>query len=303
MRTKTGKRVRTKRAVKRPQRRRVGKANERKRLFSQLVLPLAICVAILICLGGLGYLGYQKVAASDFFDVKRIEVVGIQRASKEGIANVARMETERTGVWRSDLFELKSKIERIPFVKTASVTRVLPDGLRVQIVERQPVALVTRGGRDYLADADGEILALADHPEEGLPFTMIGWDETKSEKAMRDNTERVKIYQRMVGEWQAANVLSRVQNINLADLRERLLDDKAHVRLHGEARRRQSALHADHIVAVEAERVGEDQPALNASLLLAEEAVEDLLRIVLRRERHAVARKGERGGIQRPAGA
>ena len=220
MRTKTGKRVRTKRAVKRPQRRRVGKANERKRLFSQLVLPLAICVAILICLGGLGYLGYQKVAASDFFDVKRIEVVGIQRASKEGIANVARMETERTGVWRSDLFELKSKIERIPFVKTASVTRVLPDGLRVQIVERQPVALVTRGGRDYLADADGEILALADHPEEGLPFTMIGWDETKSEKAMRDNTERVKIYQRMVGEWQAANVLSRVQNINLADLRE-----------------------------------------------------------------------------------
>jgi cell division septal protein FtsQ len=220
MRTKTGKRVRTKRAVKRPQRRRVGKANERKRLFSQFVLPLAICVAILICLGGLGYLGYQKVAASDFFDVKRIEVVGIQRASKEGIANVARMETERTGVWRSDLFELKSKIERIPFVKTASVTRVLPDGLRVQIVERQPVALVTRGGRDYLADADGEILALADHPEEGLPFTMIGWDETKSEKAMRDNTERVKIYQRMVGEWQAANVLSRVQNINLADLRE-----------------------------------------------------------------------------------
>jgi len=220
MRTKTGKRVRTKRAVKRPQRRRVGKANERKRLFSQFVLPLAICVAILICLGGLGYLGYQKVAASDFFDVKRIEVVGIQRASKEGIANVARMETERTGVWRSDLFELKSKIERIPFVKTASVTRVLPDGLRVQIVERQPVALVTRGGRDYLADADGEILALADHPEEGLPFTMIGWDETKSEKAMRDNTERVKIYQRMVGEWRAANVLSRVQNINLVDLRE-----------------------------------------------------------------------------------
>ena len=220
MRTKTGKRVRTKRVVKRPQRRRVGKPNERRRAFSQVVLPLATCVALLICLGALGYLGYQKVAASDFFDVKRIDVVGIQRASKEVIQNVTRMETERAGVWRSDLFELKSKIERIPFVKTTSVTRVLPDGLRVQVVERQPAALVTRAGRDYLADADGEILALADHPEEGLPFTMIGWDETKSEKAMRDNIERVKIYQRMVGEWRAANVLSRVQTINLADLRE-----------------------------------------------------------------------------------
>ena len=220
MRTKSGKRVRTKRAVKRPPRRRIAKGADRKRVFSQFVLPLAICVSILICLGALSYLGYQNVAASDFFDVKRIDVVGVERASKEGIENVVRMESERTGVWRSNLFELKSKVEKLPFVKTASVTRVLPSGLRVQIVERQPVALVTRSGRGYLVDADGEILALAEGAEENLPFAMIGWDETKSEKAMKDNNERVKIYQRMVAEWRVSNVLSRVQHINLADLRE-----------------------------------------------------------------------------------
>jgi cell division septal protein FtsQ len=220
MRTKSGKRVRTKRVVKRPQRRRIAKSEDRRRAFSQFVLPLAICVSILICLGGLGYLGYQNVAASDFFDVKHVDVVGVQRASKDGIENVVRMETERSGVWRSDLVALKAKIEKIPFVKTASVTRVLPGGLRIQIVERQPVALVTRSGREYLADSDSEILALAEGPQENLPFAMTGWDETKSEKAMKDNAERLKIYQRMVAEWRAANVLSRVQHINLTDLRE-----------------------------------------------------------------------------------
>ena len=220
MRTKSGKRVTTKRAVKRPPRRRIAKGEDRKRVFSQFVLPLAICFSILICLGALSYLGYQNVAASDFFDVKRIDVVGVERTSKEGIENVVRMESERTGVWRSDLSELKSKVEKLPFVKTASVTRVLPSGLRVQIVERQPVALVTRSGRGYLVDADGEILSLAEGAEENLPFAMIGWDETKSEKAMKDNNERVKIYQRMVAEWRVSNVLSRVQHINLADLRE-----------------------------------------------------------------------------------
>lgn len=220
MRTKSGKRIRTKRAVKRPPRRRIAKGEDHKRVFSQFVLPLAICVSILICLGALGYLGYQNVAASDFFEVKKIAVVGVHRASKEGIENVVRMETERTGVWRSDLFGLKSKVEKQPFVKTASVTRVLPGGLRVQIVERQPVALVTRSGRGYLIDPDGEILALADGPEDNLPFAMIGWDESKSEKALKDNIERVKIYQRMVAEWTVANVLSRVQHINLNDLRE-----------------------------------------------------------------------------------
>src|SRR5262245_40608687 len=220
MRTRSGKRVRTKRAVKRPPRRKIAKGDEKKRVFSQFVLPLAISASILICLGALGYLGYQKVAASEFFDVKRIEVVGVERGSKEGIENVVRMETERTGVWRSDLFEMKSKIEKMPFVKTASVTRVLPSGLRIQIVERQPAALVTRAGREDLADTDGQILSPADERNDNLPFAMIGWDETKSEKALRDNVERVKVYQRMVDEWSSANVLSRVQQINLADLRE-----------------------------------------------------------------------------------
>jgi len=206
--------------VKRTPRRRIEKGADRKRVFSQFVLPLAICVSILICLGALGYLGYQNVAASDFFDVRKIDVVGVHRASKESIENVVRMETERTGVWRSDLFVLKSKLEKQPFVKTASVTRVLPGGLRVQIVERQPAALVTRAGREYFADPEGQILGMTDERNDDLPFPMIGWDETKSEKAMKDNTERVKIYQRMVAEWRVANVLSRVQHINLNDLRE-----------------------------------------------------------------------------------
>jgi len=220
MRTKSGKRVKTKRAVKRPPRRKIAKDKERTRVFSQFVLPLAISMSILICLGALGYLGYRKVAASEFFDVKKIDVVGVQRGSKEGIENVVRMETERTGVWRSDLAELRSKIEKMPFVKTASVTRVLPSGLRIHVVERQPAALVTRSGHDYLADSDGEILSAAEEHDDDLPFAMVGWDESKSEKALKDNIERVKIYQRMVAEWRAANVLSRVQQVNLSDLRE-----------------------------------------------------------------------------------
>lgn len=221
MKTKSGKRVRTKRPIKRPARRKVATpAGNRSRIFGQIVLPFAICVCIAVCLGAISYLGYQKVAASDFFDVKRIEVVGTERASKQAIEGVVRTETERTGVWRSDLFELKAKIEKLPFVKTASVTRVLPAGLRVQIAERQPLAVVMRGGREHLVDADGEILSVSEKREESLPFTMVGWDEAKSEKAYKENIERVKIYQRMLGEWRTANLVSRVQSVNLTDVRE-----------------------------------------------------------------------------------
>ena len=217
MKTKSGKKVKTKRPVRKVK---SGGTSAGGRLIGQFALPLVICICLAVCLAALGFLGYQRVAASDFFDVKKVAVVGSERSSRQSIEAIVRTETERSGVWCADLQELKAKIEKLPFVKTVSVTRVLPGGLRVQVVERQPQAIVSRGGREYLVDAEGEILAESDSREENLPFAMIGWDDAKTERAWKDNLERVKTYQKMVGEWRVANVLSRVETINLTDLRE-----------------------------------------------------------------------------------
>lgn len=218
MKTKTGKKVKTKRSTKKA--RGHNQASAAGRAFSHYVLPLVICVCLVVCLVALGYLGFERVAASEFFGVKRVEVAGVERASREGIEALVRAETERSGVWRTDLIDLKAKIEKLAFVRSASVTRVLPDGIRVHLVERRPQAIVVRSGAPQLVDAEGAVLALAGASEKNLPFTMTGWDETKSEKAWKENIERVRIYQRMLEEWRAANVLDRVQRIELSDLRE-----------------------------------------------------------------------------------
>ena len=52
-------------------------------------------------------------------------------------------------------------------------------------------------------------------------------------------------------------------------LQQRALAHEIDVGLDGEARGRQRALHGDHVGAVEAQRVGEHQPALDAALLAA----------------------------------
>ncbi|MGH9947445.1 MAG: cell division protein FtsQ/DivIB [Pyrinomonadaceae bacterium] len=220
MKTKSGKRVRTKRPVRKPARKKIARSNDRSRVFGQFLLPLFIFVCISICLGALGYLGYQKVSASDFFEMKRVEIVGAERSSKTSIESIVRTEAERPGVWRVDLADLKLRVEKLPFVKTAAVTRVLPGGIRVQIVERQPMAIVTRGGKNYLVDSEGSILAASEKTEENLPFAIIGWDEAKTEKSYKENIERVKVYQKMLGDWRAANLLSKVQAVNLVNLHE-----------------------------------------------------------------------------------
>lgn len=188
--------------------------------FGSFFLPLFLSICLLICLSVLGYMGLQSVTASKFFDVRSVDVRGTERAAKDDIGRIASNAAEKTGVWNADLDELKAKIEKQPFVKTASISRVLPSGLRVNIVERVPVAVVKLSGGSVLVDNEGIILAPAGTKEEKLPVTLTGWDESKTEKAIKDNLERVKLYQKMLTEWREVGLISRVQSVDLADLRD-----------------------------------------------------------------------------------
>lgn len=183
-------------------------------------LPLFLSFCILVCLAALGVLGYQTVTASDFFHVSKIEVGGTDRSSSADIRRLVEMQTEKSGVWNADLAGIKEKLERIQWVKTAAVSRVLPNGIRVQVFERQPQALVRTNEGNVLVDAEGSVIAPAREKESEFPFAMTGWSMIKSESAGKENLERVKIYQKMLSEWKEFNLSSRVVAVNLEDIRE-----------------------------------------------------------------------------------
>ena len=188
--------------------------------LGEKVVPLAISGFIVVCLAVIFGLTYETLAASNFFHLEAVEVRGVDRASTSDIEKIVRANADRTGVWNADLLEIKQKIEKVTFVKTASITRDLPSGITVKINERVPVAVVRIGGTEFFADGEGEILAAAEKMEADLPFALLGWDEAKSDKAGKENLERLKIYQKMVTEWQDYDLTSRVKSVDLADLRE-----------------------------------------------------------------------------------
>lgn len=183
-------------------------------------LPLFLSFCILVCLAAIGLLGFQSVTASNFFDVAAIEVRGTERASKEDIERIVSAQTEKSGAWNADLAEIKAGVEKLPYIKSAAVSRVLPDGIRVSVNERIPLAVVKLNTGNVLVDGEGLILGKASAEERGLPFVMSGWDETKSERAEKENVERVKLYQKMLGEWRQYDLASRVLEVNLIDRRE-----------------------------------------------------------------------------------
>ena len=53
----------------------------------------------------------------------------------------------------------RARIERLPWVATAAITRVYPGQLEVRITERTPFALWQRDGRHQLIDATGRVLS------------------------------------------------------------------------------------------------------------------------------------------------
>ena len=180
-----------------------------------LKLVLAIIVGILI------FAGYRAAASASFFQVRKIEVQGTSRISADEVQAILRKEVEKTGVWKADLDGINARLESVPWIRTAVVSRVLPDGIRVRITERVPRAVVrTTSGRFRWVDDDavllGEML-----PTDQIPaFFLRGLNEEDSEAARRENRERVATFLALQRAWDLAGLSERVSEVNLIDVRD-----------------------------------------------------------------------------------
>jgi len=213
-------------------------------------VPLALRIGLVAILGLVALVGYRAAASADFFQVKKVETRGAVRASNEDIKASVLRDVGETGVWRADLELVSKHLERLPWVRTAIVTRVLPDGIRVRITERQPQAVVrTASGRFIWVDDDAVYLGEMSPTDQMPAFFLRGWNEEDSAAAQTENRGRMKKFLELQREWDAHSLSERVSEVNLLDLRDVRVqlagdDSQIEVRLGGQdqAARLQNAL-------------------------------------------------------------
>lgn len=186
---------------------------------SARVLPLVLSTAMLICIGVIGYFGVRTIVNSDFFSVTRVEISGIERAHRDTIERIVNAEAAENSAWTADLASVKERIEKLTFVRSASVSRWLPNSIIVSIEEHKPAAVVRMKKGEFLVTKDGVVLTEAAGAEPGLPVAMIGWDEEKSQTADKENLERIKLYSKMIEDWKIHGVLDRVSMVDLSNVR------------------------------------------------------------------------------------
>jgi cell division septal protein FtsQ len=188
--------------------------------LGKYIIPLTILAVLLGATVFLALSGYQTAASSSFFALRSVDVRGNDRTAEDDIKRIVTTSVERTGVWNADLGDIRTAIEKFPFVKAAAVSRVLPGGIRVNVIERVPAAVVRLSQGNYLVDGDGTILALANGKNTDMPFVLVGWDEAKTEKAGTENLARLKMYKKMLDEWKQFDLASRVKEVNLSNPRD-----------------------------------------------------------------------------------
>ncbi len=184
-------------------------------------LPTFLKVVLAIGAGILVFASYRAAASASFFQVRTIEVQGTSRVSANEVQALVRRDVDKTGVWNADLGTVASRLERLPWVRTAVVSRVLPDGIRVRIAERVPRAVVrTASGRFRWVDEDavllGEML-----PTDQLPaFFLRGLNEDEGAATRTENRERVQKFIELQREWDATGLSERVSEVNLIDIHD-----------------------------------------------------------------------------------
>jgi cell division protein FtsQ len=117
------------------------------------------------------------------------------------------------------LSERRKQLEQIPWVERATVMRLLPDQIRVSVVERKPVAFTRHGQQIDLVDANGVLLAMAPATMAAHHYSfpvLTGIDPGDPAGARK---ERMAVYQRMMDELDAGGKHNseQISEIDLTD--------------------------------------------------------------------------------------
>jgi len=169
--------------------------------------PAAGLVAIVLVV-----LGYNTLASSQLFLLHRVTISDAEPALRTEIEQVIRRTVGQTRLMDVDLQALRQRIEAMPRVRGASVARLLPDGVFVKVVERQPSVLVRRES-DSLVWLDEDAVEVgefsdvrATNAKQGagaeIPPVAKGFAEgNRSQGAIAEDRERIAIYKQMEREF------------------------------------------------------------------------------------------------------
>ena len=156
----------------------------------------------------------------------RFRIAGTSDIQATGLTQVSRAEMlpvfgEDIGrnIFFVPMNDRRKQLESIPWVEHATVMRILPDQIRVSLIERQPVAFTRQGSQVELIDANGVLLpmAAASMAKHHFSFPVVTGINGKDSADARKT--RMAVYLRMMADLDSSgkHYSDQISEIDLTD--------------------------------------------------------------------------------------
>jgi len=199
------------------------------------------CV-LLVCLG-LGVAGFL-MAQSYLLHDERFVIPSSSSVEFEGNAHVTR--AQLLGIFGGDverniftvsLEQRRAELERLPWVAHATVMRLLPNRMRVSIVERTPVAFVRQGSHIGLVDGNGVLLDMPVDAKSREHYSFPVVTGISGNDPVSTRAARMKIFERFTSELDGSGEkiseeLSEVDLSNPEDVQALIPDHSTEILVH-----------------------------------------------------------------------
>ncbi|MEI9979183.1 MAG: FtsQ-type POTRA domain-containing protein [Edaphobacter sp.] len=197
---------------------------------------------LLLC-AGMGFAAYLMAKRFLLHDEQFV----IQSSSSiqfEGNAHVTRAqllgifgEDVERNIFTVSLEQRRAELERLPWIEHATVMRLLPNRMRVSIVERTPVAFVRQGSRIGLVDANGVLLDMPMDTKATDHYSFPVVTGVSAGDAQSTRAARMKIFERFTSELDGSGEkisqeLSEVDLSNPEDVKALIPDHSAEILVH-----------------------------------------------------------------------
>jgi cell division protein FtsQ len=197
---------------------------------SQWWRPASTVGRVLLGLGVLAVATFLAVSAFAFKNFlerdARFRIAGTSNIQATGLSEVNRSDMlpvfgEDVGrnIFFVPLAERRKQLEQIPWIEHATVMRLLPDQIRVSVVERRPVAFLRQGQRIGLVDSNGVLLSMppAVMSQHHYSFPVVTGIDGRDPLTSRRN--RMTVYLRLLGELDAngKHLSDQISEIDLTD--------------------------------------------------------------------------------------
>jgi len=178
-----------------------------------VLVALAVVGTLVVCASVLYSYGEHswrfRIRSSNSIEIGGTQTVPRRQAMEVFAADLGR------NIFSVPLAERRRQLEAIPWVESATVIRLLPDRLRVDLTERAPLAFVRMGSRIALIDRNGVIMELPRSRKYSFPV-IKGMSESEP---LSTRAARMQMYSALMRELdsEGAHYSADLSEVDLSD--------------------------------------------------------------------------------------